>query len=250
VKYLKYGFIAAVCYAVFLVALLPASFVISKIPAPRGLILGAAQGTVWQGKLDFVRYQGVTLTNVTWQLLFGSLLQGQLVVDTKVGSRTDDIRGGGELGYSLAGVLVNDFKLTAPLSVIGQIQPLPLGLKATGTISLNLANYTQAKPWCESLSGNINLDSANISSSLGSVDISKAKAVISCDAGDVVALIKPATNSLGINAKVRLDRKRQLKVTGYVKPPANAPRDFVELLKFTGQANAQGRYALDFTQAM
>ena len=107
-KYLKYGLIAVVCYAVFLLALLPASFVISKIPAQHGLTLGSAQGTIWQGKLDFVRYQNVRVNNVTWDVLFSSLLQGLLVVDTKIGHRSDDIRGDGKVGYSLAGILVND----------------------------------------------------------------------------------------------------------------------------------------------
>jgi len=248
VKYFKYGLIAIVSYGLFLLVLLPASFVVNYIPPQPGVTLGPAQGTIWQGKLDYVRYNQVTVNNVTWDVLWGPLLQGRLMLDLNLGNRKDDIRGGGEVGYSFAGVVANNFKLSAPLATISQIQPLPLGLKASGMLNLFLDSYQQASPWCEVLSGNLRLASANISSNLGSVDITKAQAVFNCDKGALVAVIKPATNSLGIDAKVRLDQKRQLKVSGFVTPAANAPRDFVELLKFTGQPDSNGRYVLNFKQ--
>jgi len=248
VKYFKYGLMAIVSYGLFLLALLPVSLVVNYIPAQQGVTLGPAHGTIWQGKLDFVRYNQVTVNNVTWDVLLGSLLQGQLMLDLNLGNRSDEIRGDGEVGYSFAGVVANEFKLSAPLATISQIQPLPLGLKASGTFNLSLNNYQQASPWCEALSGNLRLVAANIGSNFGNVDIAKAQVVFNCDKGALVAVIKPATNSLGINAKVRLDQKRQLKVSGFVTPPANAPRDFVELLKFTGRPDNNGRYVLNFKQ--
>jgi len=250
VKFFKYALLAVLGYSFFLVVLLPASFVISKVPSQPGLTFGGAHGTIWQGKLDFVRYNNVTINDVSWDFNWSSLLQGQVTLDTTIGRHQDDISGGGAIGYSMAGVVVNQFKLSAPLSVISQIQPLPLGLKAAGELNLTLASYQQAAPWCETLAGNIRLTAANINSNFGSVDIKKAQAVVRCDNGALVAVIKPATNSLGINATVRLDTKRQLEVSGHVKPPGNAPRDFVELLKFTGKADANGRYLLNFKQVI
>ncbi|NRA54817.1 MAG: type II secretion system protein N [Gammaproteobacteria bacterium] len=249
-KFFKYALFALLGYSFFLVALLPARFVMSKVPSQPGLTFGAAHGTIWQGKLDFVRYNNVRVNDVSWDFNWSSLLQGQVMLDTTMGRHQGDIRGGGAIGYSMAGVVVNQFKLSAPLSIISQIKPLPLGLQASGDFNLTLDSYQQAAPWCETLAGNIRLSAANIKSNFGSVDIKKAQAVVRCDKGALVAVIKPATNSLGINATVRLDSKQLLEVSGHVKPPGNAPRDFVELLKFTGKADANGRYLLNFKQAI
>ena len=247
-KYLKYVLGAIVVYVVLLLVLLPASFVVSKLPLQRGVTLGSAQGTLWHGHLDFIRYQGVTVNSVKWNFSFSSLLLGQLVIDTTIGRRNDDIRGGGLVGYSFSGVIASDFKLSAPVEVLTKIQPLPLGLNATGALMLNLNDYVQGQPWCQALSAKLQLNAANISSNFGGVEVEKAQVVISCNNGDVVAVMKPKTNSLGIDAKMVIDSKRQLTLTGFVKPPANAPRDFVNLLKFTGKPDSQGRFELSFNQ--
>ncbi len=127
---------------------------------------------------------------------------------------------------------------------------MPLGLNATGSLKLKLDDYRQGQPWCEALSGRLQLNSAKISSNFGGVEVKKAQAIVSCDSGDIVAVMQPKTNSLGIDAKVVIDTKRQLVLAGFVKPPANAPRDFVELLKFTGRPDNQGRFELSFNQAI
>lgn len=254
VKYLKYALVAVAVYLVLLLALMPANFVVGKVAMPQGVTLGSAQGTLWQGKLDLIDYRGTAIKNISWSFSWLSLLQGRLAVDSAIGRGRDEIRGGGLIGYSLSGIFASDFTLRAPVEVLTQLQPLPLGLNATGALKLTLNDYLQGdpqqQPWCQKLSAKLQLNAATISSNFGVVDVEKAEATIDCEKGDVVAVMEPKTNSLGIDAKGVLASNRQLVLTGFVKPPANAPRDFIELLKFSGRPDNNGRYRLNFSQAI
>ncbi|NRA83153.1 MAG: type II secretion system protein N [Gammaproteobacteria bacterium] len=247
-KYLKYSISAIVIYLVFIVVLLPANFVLSQLELPKNIKLGMAQGTLWQGRVNTVQYGDLTINNVRWQLQASALLLGKIEIDLVVGQPKDSIRGNGLLGYSFSGVSVEGLTLSAPVAELTKLAPLPYGLIATGKVRLTVSDFSQGQPWCQSLSGKLKLTNSDISSGFGAITVVTAQALLSCDNGDIVAVVNPETNSLGIDAKVVLDTKRNLIINGFVKPPSNASRDFVELLKFTGQPDTRGRYSLKFQQ--
>lgn len=237
-------------YLVFLIVLLPASFVIKQVDLPPSVQLGMVQGTLWQGRVSSVKVEKLDLKHVQWDLVVSSLFTGRLNLDLTIGNSGDPIRGDGHVGYSFDGVFVEQFKLKAPVAALTVIQPLPMELVATGRVSLLVADYQQGDPWCEVLDGILTLKSSQISNNFGRVDVENAQVKLACDQGDLVATMKPKTNSLGIDVKVVVNKNKLATLAGFIKPPRNAPKDFVELLKFTGSADRQGRYPLKFEQRL
>ena len=243
-KIFKYTLGTVVLYVVFLIVLLPASFVVNQVTLPPSLQLGMIQGTLWQGQVSSVKVEKLDLKNVQWDLIVSSLFAGRLNLDLNIGNSRDPIRGNGYVGYSLDGVFAEQFTLNAPVTTLTTIQPLPMDLVANGQVSLLIEDYQQGEPWCEALNGLLTLKSSQISNNFGRVNIDNAQVKLVCDKGDLIATMKPKTNTLGIDVKVVVNKNNMATLSGFVKPPSNAPRDFVEMLKFTGPADSQGRYPL------
>ena len=249
-NYLKLVLSGVVLYVVLLTINIPASFLISQFESqlklqPK-LALGQVSGTLWNGQLSSISYQGLTISPVNWQFSFASLFSAQLAFDLNVGNRNSAITGQGRVAYTLSGIAAQDVNLHAAVADITQVVPLPYGLTAKGNASLKVTEYLQGQPWCQQLEAKLDLKNANISSSFGGVDVNVAQAKLSCNKGDLVAITQPKTNSLGIKAKVVLNQQQQIVLSGFVKPPAQAPKDFVTLLNFTGKPDNQGRFKLDY----
>ena len=255
-KIIKYSLLAICIYLGFLLAYLPANIAVHYAPKlsgqalPKAVSLGVVSGSVWQGEVSRLNVSGLTLEKVRWDLSFWSLFHGAVVIDAKVGSRRSDIQGKGRLSFIDQQLSIDILTLRADVASLAAISPLPYGLKASGRLNLTVKNYVQAQPWCDSLIGDLQLTQGNIASDFGQVPITQANVKLSCDNGSVVALLKPATNSLGIDTKVVIDKSRRLNVQGSILPPANAPKDFTNLLSFTGRPDAQGRYRIAYQQRL
>jgi len=246
VKKIKIIILATVVYLVFIVALLPARFVVAQFTLPDKIKLGAISGTIWSGHITSVQVDRLTLESLSWQLQLSQLLRLNLAADITLGVRTSDIKGRGEVIISGEQVSVNELTLTSTAQHLNSISPMPMGLTARGKLQLKVAHYQQAQPWCEQLEGSLMLTQGQIASNFGQVPIKQAQVALSCDNGTIVGTLAPQGNSLGIDAKVALSPQRKLDLAGLVEPPADAPQDFVNLLDFSSQRDSRGRYVLKF----
>lgn len=62
---------------------LPASLVLSKLPANLPVQLQGVNGTLWAGGATSLSSQGVQLNNLQWELHLSALLKGQLAADLR-----------------------------------------------------------------------------------------------------------------------------------------------------------------------
>jgi general secretion pathway protein N len=62
---------------------LPASLVLSKLPANLPVQLQGVNGTLWAGGATSLSSQGVQLNNLQWELRLSALLKGQLAADLR-----------------------------------------------------------------------------------------------------------------------------------------------------------------------
>jgi len=246
VKKIKIIILAVVFYLVFIIAMLPARFVVAQFAVPSHIKLGAVEGTIWSGRIASVKVNQMMLESLSWQLQLSPLLLLNLAADVTVGNRDSEISGQGEIVLAGGEFSVNDLTLNASAQHLSAINPLPMGLTASGQLLLKVAHYQQAQPWCEQLVGDLSLTKGKIASNFGQVPIEKAKVALSCDAGAVIATLTPTSNSLGIDAKVSVSPTRKLNLTGFVEPLGDAPQDFINLLDFSSQRDARGRYVIKF----
>lgn len=246
----KYLVVALLLYIVFLVALFPANYAINTVKEmgalPPNVSLGNATGSVWKGRLSSVNYDGITFENIRWDLSVLSILTGSLNADVKIGQRGSKIKGDGRLSYSAQGLSVNDLTLNAPVDYLTTLSPLPYGLTSTGKMNLSINEFIPAQPWCSNLAGQVTITEVLVQSGFGQLAVDKVTAVLSCPQGRLQATLQPSTNTLGINGTAYLTKKRGYVLDAKIVPPASASNDYLSVLNFSGQPNAQGQYVFKY----
>ena len=249
-KKVKYLVVALLLYVVFLVVLLPANYAIDTVKkmgvVPSTVSLGNATGTVWKGHISSVGYNEITIDNVRWDLSAWSIFTGTLNADVNIGKRGSKIKGHGRFSYSGQGISVNDLLLNAPVEYLTAFSPLPYGLTSTGKISLRVDEFIPAQPWCLELAGKITVSDVLIKSGFGQLAVDTVNAVLSCPKGVLQATMKPSTNSLGINGSAYLNQQRGYALDAKIVPPNSASNDYLNVLNFAGQPNAQGQYIFKY----
>lgn len=237
---------AIVIYGVFLIWMLPARFVIGLAPLPAGVKLGAVSGTVWSGKIEQVNMGDIALERLRWQLDLSALLSLNLGADIQLGRTQSEIKGSGYVMTSGSELWVEQLALNTTVDYITQISPLPYGLSAHGSVELSVAQYHYQQRWCESLTAQVKLDTANVASQFGQVPIEHATMSLACQERGLIGTLVPASNSLGIDATVSLSPSQQLTLSGAVIPSNETPQDFINLLNFSSRPDSSGHYPLSF----
>ncbi|WP_000816416.1 type II secretion system protein N, partial [Vibrio cholerae] len=110
-----YGLLFSTVLMTSVVVHLPAQVALSPLPLPEGLELTGIEGTLWQGQAAQVRWQGMSLGDLNWDLHLSALLLGQLEADIRFGrGSSTQLRGKGVLGIGLSGPYADDFLLSLP----------------------------------------------------------------------------------------------------------------------------------------
>lgn len=254
VKIFKYGLVLLLFYFIFILALLPASFVVNTLEEqriiPRDVRLGHASGSIWQGNLSSVMVQGIQLEQVRWEMSALSILTGHIKLDINVGKKRSAIRANGQLIINHEGVMANDVSIKSPLAPLVAVNPLPYGLTSTGNIDINITHYTQDQPWCETLSGKVTTSDLLIKSAFGQLAVDNVSAALTCPQGKLMAKLTPSTNSLGIDGELALTKDKQYQVNAKVLPPVGASQDYINVLKFSGTPNSQGHYIFRYNGSL
>lgn len=250
-KKLKIAFVLVLIYMVFMLALLPARFVTSHLEQknlmPPQVVLGNVTGTVWQGNLSSLTYQGVVLDNIKWELSPLSIFTGMISVDFKTGKPRSAIRASGQLAFNNEGFAAHDLSIKTSLVPLLQHYPLPYGLTSTGRVNLTIESYRQGQPWCQTLDGIIKADNLLIKSAFGQLAVDNVSAKLSCPQGVLTATMQPSTNTLGLDGELQLDKTRKYRLNAKIIPPSGASQDYLNVLKFSGSPNSQGQYVFKYS---
>ena len=137
-----------ISFIVFCIIKLPASIAldIAKPYFPKQLEVGQTVGTVWQGQMMQVRFDGEQLNNVRWDIAGWKLFTGKLNANIKFGNPRErsDISGYADVSYGFFNkkVIVTDALVRSTVERAMQRVQLPLPVTAKGRVILELDEYS------------------------------------------------------------------------------------------------------------
>lgn len=234
----------ALCYLVFVIALLPASWVVNQMKLPKNVHLSQVSGRVWHANTESITVNNVVINKVDIELSLLSLF----TLDPKLEVRFGDPLLNGPQGIvTLSGLLssavVEDLDVEVSADLIAQNAQLPVPVKAHEFVNIKVPFFELGKPVCTSATGEITWKKAAVTSFEQKVPLGDLAAKISCEKGQLVLLVDKK-NDLGIELTVKVGNNYRIKTEGYIKPTQQTPRQINQLLPYLGKPDAQGRYRL------
>jgi general secretion pathway protein N len=239
--------IGVISYLLFTLFLTPVSWWLKLLPLPAQLQLGAANGTLWQGEVSAAQYQQLQFDRIRWQLQGWQLLRGKLAFNLQSGSLQQSSVPylSGVASYGLGGAALDNSLISLPVSSLVPLLPLPLPVDASGELVLDITQYRQGQPWCDSLTGSASWQNARLQTPTGTwLDLQQLFGTLSCDSG-TVALTTDGANVLGLDIKAVVNAE-QLMVDGMLKPEPSLPEEVHQAMQFLGKPDTEGRYRLRF----
>jgi general secretion pathway protein N len=142
---------------------LPASLILTHLPADLAVQLQGISGSIWQGAAETVDIQNVQIRNLQWDIQTTALLRGRLAAQLR-GSLAEGGQFEGNCGMTLAGAVhCTDLNVTAlpaqtltPYLQGAMIPPL------SGNLQLQLASLDWAKPALPQINGHVEWQDAGI----------------------------------------------------------------------------------------
>jgi general secretion pathway protein N len=238
--------LAVVLYLVFLVAYVPAKWLVSVAPLPTNVSLSGVSGTLWQGQVELLQMGPRQVELVQWQLSPWHLLLGQAKLDLSLGNRATAVSGTADITWSLSGLSVKGLRFDAPDSFLIAGARLPFGTQIKGDISLIVAELVQGQPWCEQLAGKLFLNQSDMKNQFGEYPLGNMALALNCQDGQVAISMTEADNKLGISGLILLGADNSVKVTAKVKATEGQPEDMRNSLAFLGKPDSQGYYPVNY----
>jgi general secretion pathway protein N len=246
-KYWKLTAIAVLAYLVFMLYLLPAAWVLHWVGLPANVRLGPVQGSVWQGSATLATYQSLQLQQLRWQFNGWSLLKlaPEMMITAGSTGERDKPYAQASLAYSFSGLNIKQALVRIPVSQLLPLLTLPLPVAATGELMVDVQNFQQGQPFCDSLAGNASWLDARLQPPTGTwLELNSIVADLRCEQGSPV-LVTDGNNSLGLAVTAAVENNR-LTVNGSLKPDASLPQEVHQAMQFVGRPDAQGRYSIKF----
>jgi general secretion pathway protein N len=245
-KWFAYGAIFFSVYLVFLIATMPAAWVVSFVNLPKNSQVSELSGTVWQSSAQKVRIDDVEINNVSSELSIISLL----MLDPKVmltfgGALVSGPEGRLTASQLLEQIKITDLDISLAADQIVQKLNLVIPVQAHDFIDVRVDEFVVGKPICEKMKGSIKWKNASVTSLSEKVKLGALSADLSCDKGALTFVIAPK-NDLGLTFTAYLRSMNKASGNGFLKPGAKFPEKIRPLLSFIGKADNQGRYRLNF----
>lgn len=247
-KGFKAAFVFFVLYLVFLLATIPASFVIHNIPLPKNVELGMASGSIWQGKLDTAHVDGILIKNISWSVSFSQLLTGKAAVDFRMGSRRrlNEPYGTGTAFIGFQGMGLTQTKLSVPASIaMPKLQALMVESLA-GTVNLDVKQYLFDQPYCAELDASVLWKQSALGVMGSQFSLGDLKLNLACQEGNLAVVAKGDDKVLMLDVTATLKDKFRAKVDGKVKAGSEADKALMAAMSFLGRADPQGFYTLRY----
>nr|WP_153666118.1 type II secretion system protein N [Shewanella intestini] len=233
-------------YIFFLVAYVPANWLVSIAPIPNNIKLSGVSGTLWQGQAALVSIDRRQLDQVNWTLNPWGIFVGQAQVDVTIGSRATPVNGKGSLTATMSGIKVQNLRFEAPSQFLLAGNRLPFKTEIQGELSVIIEQFDQGLPWCEQLSGKLFVNDVDVTNQFGAYPLGNMALNMSCVDGQVKLTANEQDNRLGLMGTVLLTQNSSVKVAAKIKPTDTQPADLTQALQFLGQQDSQGYYPLNY----
>jgi general secretion pathway protein N len=241
---IKFSIFGALVYLICLILTLPAATVVHYLPVKLPVQIARVSGTIWQGKAVSVRWQDLELSQVQWQFHPLSLLKGQSKLSFSFGQGLA-LAGKGTVSLSPWGWQADDVRITAPLPLLMELQPMSLPVDAGGEVDLRLTHASSSEPWCEAIDGQLYWLAGELSTPIGTLSPQTMAAELGCDAGLPQLVVNHKDDELELQANASLTADRwQLK--GKLKAGAEMEPTIARSLRYVGDPDSDGYYRFDF----
>lgn len=222
----------------FLITNLPASVIFSSVTLPKNITLSSISGTVWSGKIRSLKFSGVELGSIKWELHPLNFILGELSADVSIINDKQYINT--EINLSYSGKV--ELEETRFLIDLASLQPLTYGMpfsytgKASGYFPVSFFhknNYV-------GLNGKLSLTSMEMISpqrqSFGdfTVDFRAEKQ------GSTSGQLKDSGGVLDITGQLMLKKNGQLNLSAKLAA-REAGSSLEKALSFFGKKDASGR---------
>jgi general secretion pathway protein N len=245
-KWFAYGTIFFSAYLVFLVATMPAAWVVSFINLPKNSQVSELSGTVWQSYAKQVRINDVEINNVSSELSFLSLLTlDPHVILTFGGALFSGPEGKLTVSQLLDQIKITDLDINLAANQIAEKLNLAIPIEAHNYIDIKVEEFIIGKPVCEQMKGSIKWNKASVTALSEKVKLGELSANLACEKGSLTLTVVPE-NDLGLTFTAYVRSMKKASGNGFLKPGANFPEKIKPILSFMGKADNQGRYRLNF----
>lgn len=245
-KWLAVGAAFLSVYVIFLIAFLPANFIVNKIQLPKNIQIGNVSGSVWQSEIDSLLVDNLRINNINVQVNWLSLIAFNPTADVEFGGAL--YRGPeGQLSVSgfLSDLTISNLHLDISANEIAQQLPLPIPAQAKNIVSVVIDNFVIGQPVCQQLSGRLKWDDAEIVALSEQVPLGTLSATLGCEKGKGQAILNE-NNALGVSFIAELGANGAISGNGYLTPPQSLPKAIKQVLPFLGRQDREGRYRLFF----
>jgi len=243
------GGVFLLTYIGFLIATLPAPFVLNQFSLPRNIQLSGVNGSIWDTAIAQVTIDGNHVQQVNARLSFLSLLTLNPKLNITFG---DEFIAGPEgalaLTLSQNKAKIDNLKLLLKANNIAQQLTLPLPMTARGDVELTLASAEvdlKKNNQCIAAKGKVTWSKAGVIALEQNVKLGKLTADIGCENGALAIIISPK-NDLGLTFTAYVQPGGKMSGNGFLKPGAKFPKALNDALPFLGNKDSQGRYRLSF----
>jgi general secretion pathway protein N len=242
----KFAYIAIffTAYSVFVLALMPASWLMAQINLPKNITIAAVEGTIWRARIKQLMVDDVVINQVQSSLSLMSLLMLDPKIDISFGGA---LVNGPEGQLTISGLLsdmvIKDAQIDLAANTVTARLNLAVNVIAHEQLALTIDRFIIGTPICLELQGNLQWRNAGITAFDEKVEFGTIKAKLSCDKGELVADIDPE-NDLGLSYRAQLKQGGRFSGSGYLTPGAKFPEQLRSALSFLGKPDNQGRYRL------
>ena len=243
-KTFAYSAIFFAFYSVFVIALMPASWLMTQIKLPANVSVAAVEGTIWRASVKQVMIDDVVISKVQSALSLMSVLMLDPKLEVTFG---DPLINGPEGQLTISGlrsdITINDAQLSLAANTVVARLNLPIDIIAHEQLTLNVDRFVMGSPICGELQGELEWRDAAVSAFDEKVKLGKLSAALSCDKGELIAEIAP-NNDLGLSYNAQLKQGGRFAGRGYLTPGEKFPKQLREALSFLGKPDRKGRYRL------
>jgi len=234
-------------YLIALISTLPASTLVRFIPQSAGLNVAGVSGNAWQGQAALISYnKELNLARVSWDLDWLALTTLQAKFNIRFNNGDNAMSGKGIVKFGFWGKGVENLILDRSASELLSNVALPVPIDASGDVSIVIKEAVLGDPYCATLDGLVVWKNAQISSQLGNVDLATAKINLSCDNGELVALIKQQSAQISSNISALLQAGGLYRLTGTINAGDELNPDIKQALTWVGPKDSSGATLLNF----
>ncbi|TEW53937.1 type II secretion system protein N [Psychromonas sp. RZ22] len=235
-------------YCITLLVNLPAAVVVAWMPKT-AIKINDVTGSIWQGQAkQVVVNPKLTLQNVKWDIQFDALLDSVLAANVSFDNGPQSMSGKAVVEYGITSGQASASNVILDLTSqeLLTFLPMQLPVKITGEFSAAIKKVQQGSPYCEQLDGVIFWNNAYLSSQMGNIDLSSAAVDLSCDNGNISALVTQKSEQLITNLDVKLSEGGAYQLNGDIQGTDKLDPSIAQSLSWAGPRNASGATTINF----